>query len=445
MKKRFLTAFLALVLCLGLAPTTLAAEGKISRLLPEECPEAPESRDFSQYVTGKLLSKEELTLNGKPFYEYTYSQAKAFLPFKHPSAPGLSKPKEGEPEEYVTWSESPTACSSVKHYVGSDDLATLHLGCCDVWSTEAFTIIDIGVRGIKSGDSLESVLQALGVSEEGAPLIAAEMMDNHTNFELMGDERYGVTESSSYGHQSSNDDLDNLVYLDAPRISWRGPDGITLHLDFFLGRLGDVSMCDYTKTPSQPLPEEPGGTGTPDSATPTFTDVPEGEYYAAAVAWAVRREITNGTSDTAFSPDDECTEGEILTFLWRAAGKPEEGVKTPIANVKEDDFFYGAAQWANDMGMIDPGTFAPAKPCTRAQAVKFIWMAFAQAMEGKKSAFTDVPDDADYADAVVWAVENGVTNGTTDTTFGPGDTCTRGQIVTFLHRAYVPEARLGAK
>lgn len=177
---------------------------------------------------------------------------------------------------------------------------------------------------------------------------------------------------------------------------------------------------------------------------PSFTDVAEGAYYADAVKWAVTHKplVTNGTSDTTFSPGKDCTEGEILTFLWRAAGEPREGIKTPMANVKESDYFYDAAQWANDLGMIDPGTFEPSKPCTRAQAVYFIWMAFSQPGDGK-SAFTDVPEDASYAQAVSWAVEKGITNGDGgDTVFSPDKVCTRGQIVTFLHRAYVPEARL---
>ena len=99
---------------------------------------------------------------------------------------------------------------------------------------------------------------------------------------------------------------------------------------------------------------------------------------------------------------------------------------------------------ANDMGMIDPGTFDPAKPCTRSQAVKFIWAAFLTP-EAPESGFTDVPAGADYAGAVSWAVANGITNGDgSDTIFSPDKVCTRAQIVTFLHRAYVPEARLTA-
>lgn len=181
-------------------------------------------------------------------------------------------------------------------------------------------------------------------------------------------------------------------------------------------------------------------------SVPSFTDVPAGEYYAEPVKWAVTHEpaITNGATDTTFAPGRNCTEAEILTFLWRAAGEPAEGAKTPVANVRESDYFYQAAMWANDMGMIDPGTFDPARPCTRSQAVKFIWAAFLTP-EAPESGFTDVSAGADYAGAVSWAVANGITNGDgSDTIFSPDKVCTRAQIVTFLHRAYVPEARLTA-
>lgn len=438
MKKRVPAILLALCLTLSLLPmAALAAEGRISRLLPEDCPEAPERRDFSQYLTGKLPAKEELTLNGKPFYEYTYSQAKSLLPFKEPSAPRADTPEEGDYENYTTWAHHPTACSSAAHYVGSDGLESLHYQCCDVWETEQFTVIDIGVRGIKTGDSLESVLQALGVSEAGAPLIAAEMMDNHTNFSFgfWGGEVYGNTERSSYEDNHYGD-----LCLDAPCIAWHDPDGIWLQLNFFLGRLGNVTMGDATQDPNYHPYEEP------ETPAPAFTDVEEGAYYEGAVKWAVTHEpaITNGATDTTFAPGRNCTEAEILTFLWRAAGEPAEGIKTPVANVKESDYFYQAAMWANDMGMIDPGTFDPAKPCTRSQAVKFIWAAFLTP-EAPESGFTDVPAGADYAGAVSWAVANGITNGDgSDTIFSPDKVCTRAQIVTFLHRAYVPEARLTA-
>lgn len=423
MKKRLVCLTLALVTTLALALPAFAEEKA-----------APPSRNFSQYLTGEPLKKEELTLGGRPFYEVSLKEVPSIFPvLEYQNSYTYTEKyedKEAEMDCYGTWSQTGEDTvhtnMSARQRVGD---TTLVSASYMARKSKAGNISELKteIRGITTKDTLESVLEALGVSAEGAPLIAAEMTDNHTNFNL----NTGRTFESSY---INSYDV-NGEGFDAPAIRWEDNEGrIKAAFFFYDGLLGDVILSNWEKDVSQAW-----------TPAPTFTDVPEGEYYAAAVAWAVRREITNGTSDTAFSPDDECTEGEILTFLWRAAGEPEEGVKTPIANVKEDDFFYGAAQWANDMGMIDPGTFAPAKPCTRAQAVKFIWMAFAQAMEGKKSAFTDVPDDADYVDAVVWAVENGVTNGTTDTTFGPADTCTRGQIVTFLHRAYVPEVRLNTK
>lgn len=174
--------------------------------------------------------------------------------------------------------------------------------------------------------------------------------------------------------------------------------------------------------------------GTP--AAPTvagFTDVPAAQWYAAAVKWAVENEITNGTSDTSFSPGQDCTQAQILTFLYRAA---QNGGTASAADMT------AAVSWAREKGMID-ASFDGNKPCTRATAVSYIWQALGKA-DAKASAFTDVPASAAYAKAVDWALENGVTNGTSDTTFGPEEVCSRGQIVTFLHRAYVEEARLPA-
>lgn len=177
-----------------------------------------------------------------------------------------------------------------------------------------------------------------------------------------------------------------------------------------------------------PPPEQSG------SPAPTFTDVAEGAYYADAVAWAVEQGITNGTTGTTFSPDKLCTEAEILTFLWRAAGKPDNSY-----GVSDDVNFYNAALfWAYDMGMLHPNLFDPNVPCTRASAVTFIWWAsrFSQPAPDRAGGFADVPENASYAEAVAWAVAHEITNGTSPTTFSPDLVCTRGQIVTFLYRAY---------
>ena len=146
--------------------------------------------------------------------------------------------------------------------------------------------------------------------------------------------------------------------------------------------------------------------------------------------------ITTGRTETTFVPNDTCTEANILTFLWRANGEPAaKTTENPFGEaVSADSYYYGAALWAYELGMIDE-TFAPNTACTRAQAVYFMWMAAGAPTDVEAAAFTDVAADASYAAAVNWAVAQGVTTGRTETTFAPNDTCTRGNIVTFLYRA----------
>lgn len=160
-------------------------------------------------------------------------------------------------------------------------------------------------------------------------------------------------------------------------------------------------------------------------SAPAFRDVPAGEYYAAPVSWAVSKNITNGTSATAFSPDQTCTQAQILTFLYRAV---RNGGTADTSDMDK------AVSWAREKGMIGGG-FDGGKPCTRASAVKFIWQAMDSPIPSTRSSFRDVSSTASYASAVSWAVDAGVTKGTSATTFSPDNTCTRGQIVTFLHRA----------
>lgn len=169
-------------------------------------------------------------------------------------------------------------------------------------------------------------------------------------------------------------------------------------------------------------------------AAPAFTDVPDDAYYAAPVAWAVENEITTGTSDTAFSPKQDCTNAQILTFLWRACGKPEPTIDNPFTN-KISDTYLQAAVWAYEKGMVSGDTFDASELCTRAMAMTYIWQSAGSPAPGEAAAFTDVPADAAYAQAVAWAVEQDVTTGASQTEFSPDGVCSRGQIVTFLHRA----------
>ena len=172
-----------------------------------------------------------------------------------------------------------------------------------------------------------------------------------------------------------------------------------------------------------------------------FRDVKPGAYYYDAVLWAVNHnpQITNGTSKTAFSPAATCTRGQVVTFLWRAAGCPEPmSTKNPFKDVKKDAYYYKAVLWAVEQGITN-GTskkaFSPNAGCTRGQVVTLLYRANGEPKVSAKNPFKDVKSGAYYYDAVLWAVKNEITNGTSKTAFSPNATCTRGQIVTFLYRA----------
>ena len=168
-----------------------------------------------------------------------------------------------------------------------------------------------------------------------------------------------------------------------------------------------------------------------------FADVSTDAYYYEAVKWAAKKGITGGTGDGTFNPNGSCTRAHIVTFLWRAAGSPEPKSTVSFADVPAGSYYAKAVAWAVENGITlgtGDGTFSPNATCTRAQSVTFLYRALGTAPT-TVNGFTDVAADAFYADAVAWAVESGVTNGTTDSTFSPNNGCTRAQIVTFLYRA----------
>ena len=169
-----------------------------------------------------------------------------------------------------------------------------------------------------------------------------------------------------------------------------------------------------------------------------FADVPANAFFADAVKWAVDKGVTNGLTDTMFGPYEPCTRGQIITFLWRAAGSPEPKTAVSFADVPAGSYYAKAVAWAIENGITNgmtETTFAPDATCTRGQGVTFLYRAL-KGSAGATSSFVDVPANAFYADAVGWAVSGKVTDGTSNTTFSPDDNCTRGQIVTFLYRAY---------
>ena len=169
-----------------------------------------------------------------------------------------------------------------------------------------------------------------------------------------------------------------------------------------------------------------------------FADVATDAYYYDAVKWAVNKGITNGVSETLFGPDQACTRAQIVTFLWRAAGSPEPKSGSNFADVAADSYYAKAVAWAVENGITkgtSETTFHPDETCTRAQGVTFLYRALGK-LAAAQAGFTDVAADSYYADAVNWAAENGVTNGISETLFGPDGSCTRAQIVTFLYRVY---------
>lgn len=230
---------------------------------------------------------------------------------------------------------------------------------------------------------------------------------------------------------------------------WKQSNPVTEDMTLYAGwvKKGTV-VKDGQAIDSKPAePEKPAETQKPaQTPAPKFTDVAATSPFAAAISWAVEQKITNGKTATTFGPGDPCTRAQIVTFLWRASGSPEpKSMEAEYADVtKTDAYYYKAVQWAAEMGMEESGTFAPHDTCSRVTAVYFIWTAFGSPKAAAKASFEDVREPErgqwywpDLPDAVDWAVEKGVTTGKTATTFGPGDPCTRGQIVTFLYRAYV--------
>lgn len=158
--------------------------------------------------------------------------------------------------------------------------------------------------------------------------------------------------------------------------------------------------------------------------------MPADLYCAQAVTWAVDNKVTTGTSATTFSPAQTCSDAEILTFLWRAAGSPE-----PAANVGDTYFYTKSTAWAAEQ-KITENQGEPDMPCTRAMVCTYLWR-FAGSPDAAAASFTDVPGDSAYAKAVAWAVEKGITNGTGAGAFSPDRVCSRGEIITLLYRSQV--------
>ena len=206
------------------------------------------------------------------------------------------------------------------------------------------------------------------------------------------------------------------------------PETLALDHKYITRANGQLKMQNNTIVGADTPPEHP------ESSNQVFIDVAADAYYANPVQWAIKQNITCGTGAMTFSPDSTCTTAQILTFLWRAKGSPEPAsTASAFTDIQENDYFYKAALWAKENDLVEGITFNGNTPCTRYDTVNYLWKLEGKPKPEKANPFTDISGDTQ---PVAWAKEQGITAGTSETTFTPSVTCTRGQIVTFLYRAY---------
>jgi hypothetical protein len=199
----------------------------------------------------------------------------------------------------------------------------------------------------------------------------------------------------------------------------------------------DLTIYGYPGTTAETYANENGFAFV--DLTDHFIDVPAGQWYSDPVSWAVDQSITNGSGNYQFTPTQLCSRGQIATFLWRLAGSPEPTIENPFTDLgSESSYYYKAVLWAYENGITtgtSATTFSPDAQCTRSQIVTFLWRAAGTpAPQSAVNPFADISEDTYYTSAVLWAVENGITTGTSATSFSPLGTCSRAEAVTFLYR-----------
>ena len=250
---------------------------------------------------------------------------------------------------------------------------------------------------------------------------------------------YAVTVNSGSGSGDYAEGVSVTIVANAPESGkqfkgWTGADGLTF-------TSGNATTANATFTmPAKDVTVIATYEDIPPAII--FTDVSENAFYYDAVLWATEKGITNGKSDTLFDPAGICTRAQTVTFLWRAAGSPEPVSKeNPFSDISENAYFYKAVLWAVEQGITKgttATTFSPGNTVSRAQVVTFLYRSANSPSTGSgNNPFTDVPQNSYYNSAVTWASETGVTQGRTSTTFNPSEDCNRGQIVTFLYRHFV--------
>ena len=326
---------------------------------------------------------------------------------------------------YLTPGTTNTVTEGLTMWVGYGyDISTLAIrgtGSLEVWGSVDCTYLDIQDATVTVGSTVPRLimrsgsLTARGISFRDLDAVSAEAYYG------------GSVKLDNQGFAAFWYSTEQTALSPYSKVPATDKDGTPLIFGIYKD-IGGMHFQGYGYADGTPATTLVIGGGT---AVPTsFTDVAASAYYADAVAWAVKEGITNGTSATTFSPEQTCTRGQIITFLWRAAGAPNCGIDDNFTDVADSAYYAYAARWAKENGMASGDTFSPDAPCTREMAVEFMWK-YAGSPAAADADFTDVTSDA-----VDWAVEAGVTNGTSDTTFSPEQTCTRGQIVTFLYRGF---------
>ena len=255
----------------------------------------------------------------------------------------------------------------------------------------------------------------------------------------------GVTVKAGKQHIANGTLVDGAANDPLEELYWKSGIDATPDLTKFVTKVVETLVAPGTGSNSGTNTNTNTNSSKTESKTETapvrFTDVRPDAYYAKAVAWAAEQGITAGVSETEFAPENSCTRSQILMFLWKAAGSPAaKSTENPFTDISEQDAYYQAVLWAVENGItlgVDEQTFAPNDTVTRAQAVAFQYRAAGKPVVGGQQQFDDVSAADYYAEAVAWALDQGITSGTGDNQFSPTDHCTRAQIVTFLYNSRV--------
>ena len=337
------------------------------------------------------------------------------------AAKELKNAKEGSTVTIDMKGETKLPASVTKEIAGKDVTVELDMGGGMVWSFNGLDVPKGGVRldlGVKTGTK---TIPAKVINALTGEATTIQLQLNHNG-------PFGMSLKLSVDLGKKHDGLYANLYIYNPKSG---------ELEFQSAGMisgGKASWAfDHASDYAIVIDKE--------SHEPmTFTDVPASAYYAEAVNWAVAKKITEGVGNDLFAPNQPCTRAQIVTFLWRAAGSPApKNTGTAFGDVKSGSFYEQAVAWAVENGITGgtgDGKFSPDATCTRAQAVTFLYRASGAPAVSGNAAFSDVATNAYYADAVAWAAKNGVTDGIGGGQFGSGSDCTRGQIVTFMYRAY---------